>query len=83
MDAAGCLWYMQGAMARVKIASIDDVPAGQGRTVEAAGKTLALFNVDGAYYAIDNTCSHRGGPLGEGDRKTAWSPVRGTPGSGT
>lgn len=54
-------------MARVRIAADDEVPAGQGRTVEAAGKTLALFNVDGAYYAIDNTCSHRGGPLGEGD----------------
>lgn len=54
-------------MARVRIAAADEVPAGQGRTVEAAGKTLALFNVDGAYYAIDNTCSHRGGPLGEGD----------------
>lgn len=54
-------------MAKVKIATVDDVPAGQGRTVEAAGKTLALFNIDGTYYAIDNTCSHRGGPLGEGD----------------
>jgi nitrite reductase/ring-hydroxylating ferredoxin subunit len=54
-------------MARLKIATVDDVPAGQGRTVEAAGKTLAIFNVDGTYYAIDNTCSHRGGPLGEGD----------------
>ena len=54
-------------MARVKIAALDDVPAGQGRTVEAAGKTLAIFNVDGTYYAIDNTCGHRGGPLGEGD----------------
>jgi nitrite reductase/ring-hydroxylating ferredoxin subunit len=54
-------------MARVKIAAVDDVPAGQGRTVEAAGKTLAIFNVNGTYYAIDNTCSHRGGPLGEGD----------------
>lgn len=54
-------------MARVKIAAADDVPAGQGRMVEAAGKTLALFNVEGTYYAIDNTCAHRGGPLGEGD----------------
>jgi len=54
-------------MARVKIAADSDVPAGQGRTVEAGGKTLALFNVDGAFYAIDNTCAHRGGPLGEGD----------------
>jgi len=35
--------------------------------VEPAAARLAVFNVDGVYYAIDNTCSHRGGPLGEGD----------------
>jgi nitrite reductase/ring-hydroxylating ferredoxin subunit len=34
---------------------------------EINGKTLAVFNVDGAYHVIDNTCLHRGGPLGEGD----------------
>ena len=54
-------------MQRVKIAAADDVAPGEGRVVEAAGRTLALFNVDGTFYAIDNTCSHRGGPLGEGD----------------
>jgi nitrite reductase/ring-hydroxylating ferredoxin subunit len=35
--------------------------------VEIEGRTLALFNVEGRFYAIDNTCPHRGGPLGEGD----------------
>jgi len=45
----------------------EDVPVGQGRVVEAEGKDLALFNIDGAFYAIDNACIHRGGPLGEGD----------------
>lgn len=34
---------------------------------EVNGKAIALFNVDGTFYAIDNTCVHRGGPLGEGD----------------
>jgi nitrite reductase/ring-hydroxylating ferredoxin subunit len=52
---------------RVKVASVGDVEAGQGRVVEADGKTLALFNVDGVFYAMDNACAHRGGPLGEGD----------------
>lgn len=51
----------------MRIAAVGEVPAGEGRVVEAEGKTLALFNVDGAYFAIDNTCAHRGGPLGEGD----------------
>jgi len=52
---------------RVRLAAVGDVAAGEGRVVEAQGKTLALFNVDGTYYVIDNTCAHRGGPLGEGD----------------
>jgi nitrite reductase/ring-hydroxylating ferredoxin subunit len=30
------------------------------------GRVIALFNVDGAFLAIDNTCAHRGGPLAEG-----------------
>ena len=52
---------------RVLIGQTADVPVGEGRVVEAEGRTLALFNVDGAFYAIDNDCAHRGGPLGEGD----------------
>ncbi len=34
--------------------------------VEVAGNKLALFNVDGTFYAIADTCTHRGGPLSEG-----------------
>ena len=52
---------------RIKVAAVGDVASGQGAVVEADGKSLALFNVDGAWYATDNTCPHRGGPLGEGD----------------
>jgi nitrite reductase (NADH) small subunit/3-phenylpropionate/trans-cinnamate dioxygenase ferredoxin subunit len=51
----------------VKIGSVGEVPAGSGTVVKAGSKLLALFNVDGSYYAIDNGCPHRGGPLGEGD----------------
>src|SRR5262244_2001545 len=54
-------------MARVAVGKVSDVPAGEGRVVDAVGRTLALFNVDGEIYALDNACSHRGGPLGEGD----------------
>ena len=49
-----------------KVAKTSDVPSGTGKVVEAGGKTLAVFNRDGTFYAIDNTCKHRGGPLGEG-----------------
>jgi nitrite reductase (NADH) small subunit len=54
-------------MGRASLGRIGDIPVGEGRVVDAGGKTLALFNVGGTYHAIDNTCSHRGGPLGEGD----------------
>jgi nitrite reductase (NADH) small subunit len=40
---------------------------GSGIVAEVQGKALAVFNIDGTFYAIDNTCVHRGGPLGEGD----------------
>jgi len=51
----------------VSVAKVNDVPPGQGKTVQVAGKNIALFNVDGSFYAIDETCLHRGGPLGEGE----------------
>lgn len=52
---------------RVRVAGAGEVPPGDGRVVEVAGRAVAIFNVEGRYYAIDNTCPHRGGPLGEGD----------------
>ena len=52
---------------RVRVAQVADVPVGEARVVDAQGKTLALFNVDGNFYALDNACPHRGGPLGEGE----------------
>jgi nitrite reductase (NADH) small subunit len=51
----------------VKIAITSEIAPGQGCVVEVAGRTLALFNVDGRFYAVDNTCPHRGGPLGDGE----------------
>jgi nitrite reductase (NADH) small subunit len=37
------------------------------KLVEVQGKKIALFNLDGKFHAIDNTCTHRGGPLSEGE----------------
>ncbi len=51
----------------VRVASTSDIAPGSGMVAEVNGQTIAVFNVDGTYYAIDNTCIHRGGPLGEGD----------------
>jgi len=52
---------------RVKIGSVSDVPSGEGRVYDVNGRSIAVFNVDGHFHAIDNECPHRGGPLGEGD----------------
>ena len=50
----------------VTVAKAEDVPPGTAKTYEVNGKSIALCNVDGAYYAIDDVCTHDGGPLGEG-----------------
>jgi nitrite reductase/ring-hydroxylating ferredoxin subunit len=51
----------------VRVASTKDIPAGEGRTFEVNGKSIAVFNAKSGFYAIDNTCKHQGGPLGEGE----------------
>lgn len=51
----------------VRVAATADVKPGHGIVAEANGKTLAVFNVDGMIHAINNTCAHREGPLGEGE----------------
>jgi 3-phenylpropionate/trans-cinnamate dioxygenase ferredoxin subunit len=50
----------------VAVAKAGDVPAGEARVVTVAGNRLALCNVDGRIYAIDDTCTHDDGPLGSG-----------------
>jgi 3-phenylpropionate/trans-cinnamate dioxygenase ferredoxin component len=48
-------------------AETEDIAAGRGKTISLGEKRIALFNVDGASYAISDTCLHRGGLLGDGD----------------
>lgn len=51
----------------ITVGKKEDVPAGRGATVELLnGSELALFNVDGQFYAIENSCPHRGAPLADG-----------------
>ena len=42
-------------------------PTARSNVYRSPGQSIALFNVDGTFYAINDTCSHRGGPLGEGE----------------
>src|SRR5262249_25707073 len=50
-----------------KTCAVADVAPGTAKLVAVDSKEIALFNVDGTFYALDNQCPHRGGPLGEGD----------------
>lgn len=63
----------------VTVAKTRDIPPGEGRVYQAGGREIAVFHVDGEYFAIDNTCIHRGGPLGEGELqgKTVTCPWHG------
>jgi len=51
----------------VKVAATGELAPGQGKRVEIQGRRIALFNLGGAYYAIEDACPHRGGPLSEGE----------------
>ncbi|HVM59276.1 MAG TPA: Rieske 2Fe-2S domain-containing protein [Verrucomicrobiae bacterium] len=50
----------------IKVAEVGDLQPGECKTVVVGERELALYNVGGKFYATDNVCPHRGGPLGEG-----------------
>lgn len=50
----------------VTAAKVSEINEGEGKVISVNGKEIALFNVEGNFYAMDNACRHRGGPLGEG-----------------
>ncbi|MCA9471652.1 MAG: nitrite reductase small subunit NirD [Nitrospirales bacterium] len=50
----------------ITVAKTEEIAPGSCRSVELQERSLALFNLDGTIYALDNTCPHAGGPLGEG-----------------
>jgi 3-phenylpropionate/trans-cinnamate dioxygenase ferredoxin subunit len=51
----------------VKVASLGELPPGGKKLLDLDGRAVALFNVEGVYYAIDDVCTHDGGPLAEGE----------------
>ncbi len=50
----------------IRVGEVSDVSPGTAKLVEARGKRIALFNLNGQFYALDNTCTHEGGPLADG-----------------
>ena len=53
-------------MGFMRVARKDEIPAGTIREFQVEGQTMAIANVGDKFYAIHNTCLHRGGPLGQG-----------------
>jgi nitrite reductase/ring-hydroxylating ferredoxin subunit len=51
----------------MKVAKTTEIEPGQAQLVDVKGRSIALFNVEGQFFALDNTCTHKGGPLAEGE----------------
>jgi 3-phenylpropionate/trans-cinnamate dioxygenase ferredoxin subunit len=51
----------------VKAASTNELAPGQAQLVNIKGKEIALFNIGGIFFALENACTHEEGPLAEGD----------------
>ena len=59
----------------MKVATTDELEDQQAKLVEVEGQKLALFRVGEAFYALSDTCTHRGGPLSEGTVEGAEAEV--------
>lgn len=53
-------------MSWIPVAPAEAIPPGDYATVEVDGVFVAVFNVDGEYFAIDDVCTHDGGGLAGG-----------------
>ena len=54
-------------MAWKELTRIEDCRAGGSREIVVGEQVVALFNIDGSFFALDGVCPHQGGPLGEGE----------------
>ena len=53
----------------IPIARANDIPSGERKRIDVNGQRITLFNIDGEYYAINDTCPHKGtAPLIRGTR---------------
>ena len=50
----------------VPVAFASDIPAGSGRAYTVGPYEIALFNIGGEFYALENSCPHQGGPIADG-----------------
>lgn len=50
-------------VSRHVVARVADIPPGERLIVEISGRSIGVFNVDGRFYAVKNSCPHQGGHL--------------------
>ena len=50
----------------IKVCKTSELTSGQSKCIKVTNKEIAVFNINGKFYAIDNICIHAGGPLNEG-----------------
>jgi len=50
----------------VRVACATDIAAGEKAIVEVDGTPIVIVNLAGKFYAVEDVCTHDGGPLGEG-----------------
>jgi nitrite reductase/ring-hydroxylating ferredoxin subunit len=67
-------------MGRILVGKTSDIPSGKMIMVSTDGKDILVTNVDGNYYAMDDTCTHTGASLSEGslDGSTVTCPWHGS-----
>ncbi|MAG52731.1 MAG: hypothetical protein CMH62_02095 [Nanoarchaeota archaeon] len=53
----------------VKVCRKSEIESGKGKVVDLNGRSVAVMNNGGEFFAIDNTCAHMQGPLGDGSCK--------------
>jgi 3-phenylpropionate/trans-cinnamate dioxygenase ferredoxin component len=70
VDDNRCFLWKATIMDRIQffpVCSFDDLPAGERLLIDLEDKPVVIFNLGGAYSAIDDVCTHDDGPLGEGE----------------
>jgi 3-phenylpropionate/trans-cinnamate dioxygenase ferredoxin subunit len=51
----------------VKVGNVSDFPPGTLRKVVVSNVPILIANFNGKFYAISNSCTHRGAPLSDGE----------------
>src|SRR4051812_27567748 len=54
-------------MARYVVGTVDEITPGTRKIIDAGGRSIGVFNINGEYFAVLNRCPHQAGPLCKGN----------------